>query len=96
MNGYETNRGDLRMSISGDLFRLVSDIIGTEDKTAICLAMERLPMGRLLQAERLATSNPALAREKLKRAMEVHGSFRGLPGAGHSQPAVALGCGCFA
>jgi hypothetical protein len=77
MNGREDNRGDLHLSITTDLFTLVSDIIGTDDRASVCCAIERLTVRELLLCERLASDRPTLARERLRRALEC---ARVLPG----------------
>lgn len=55
------------MWISADLFRLVTDYLGGEGRIAAALLLEKLPLGKVLRLERLASEDRELAAELLAR-----------------------------
>jgi hypothetical protein len=69
MTGREDARGDLRLVITGDLYRLTARILNTENEGGICWHLSRLSVEKLLRFERLATEQPDVAEAMLRKAL---------------------------
>lgn len=70
MTGHENARGDLRLVITGDLYRLAARILETEDDGGICWRLSRLSVEKLLRLERLATEQPEVAEAMMRGAWQ--------------------------
>ena len=71
MTGHETTYGDLRMVITGDLYRLAARILGTENDGEICWRLSRLSVEKLLRLERLASEQPEVADAMMHKVMSA-------------------------
>jgi len=69
MTGHENTWGDLRLVITGDLYRLAARILDTENEGGICWRLSRLSVEKLLRFERLATEQPEVAEAMLRKAL---------------------------
>lgn len=66
----EDRDGDLQLRVESALVELIAEATGDTDPVSACWVIERLTVRIAARLERLASENPELATEILKRHMQ--------------------------